>query len=223
MIIKWSYLGVVPYQPAMELMAQLRAEVEKGAPDHILLLQHDPVITRGSSQKKSSDAGLTRSPEEIQSQGIQIVDTDRGGQTTVHGPGQLVGYMIVDLKRKKMKLKDFVFQVMETVKATVDSYGLETRIDQNLPGLFVEQKKVAFCGFNVKQHVTTHGFSINVNNDLKPFGLIVPCGNEETSITSMEMETHRRHSIFDVYWRFITNYADISQEDMEETFIEDFG
>lgn len=222
MVVKWSYLGIVPYGQTLMLMRQLRGQIAAGKHDeHILLLQHPTVITRGNSEK-GPDSGLAIPRLELEQGGVQIVDTDRGGKTTLHSPGQLVGYFILDLKRRNLKIKDFVLDVVETLRRVLDSYDIEAHSDEALPGLFTDEGKIAFLGFNVKQHVTTHGFALNVNNDLSFFDHIVPCGMQDVNITSMKQVTGQRFSLFDVYWRFITYFSDMYGDELEEVFIEDF-
>lgn len=204
------------------MMERIRNNViEENAPDHIFLLQHRPVVTLGKSQKDSDDS-LLLSRFEMEQKGVEIIQTNRGGKTTLHSPGQLVGYIVSDLRRRKLGIKDFVFQVVEAIHCVLKSYGVDARIDQKLPGLFVADRKIAFLGMNVKHNVTTHGFAINVNNDLRYFDMIVPCGQKKGGVTSLSQEFGRRFSIFDVYWRFVTCFAHQFGDEMEEIQIRDF-
>jgi lipoate-protein ligase B len=222
MNVKWSYLGVLPYGHTLDLMQRLRERiVADGADDILLMLQHKSVITRGNSEK-GTDGGLLLPADEIRRLGIDIQQADRGGKTTFHGPGQLVGYLLVDLKRRGMKVKEFVHEVTEITVQVLDSYGISGRIDEKLPGVFVDDSKIAFFGFNVKNNVTAHGFSLNINNNLKPFSYVEPCGLKNASVTSMEKIGGQRFSIFDVYWRFITYFGDRFGDELEEVFVEDF-
>ncbi len=221
--VRWSYLGIVPYAETVELMQAIRTRIHQDQqPDQILLLQHNPVITRGLSEK-GTEKGLVLPRPEIEQKGIRIIDTDRGGQTTFHGPGQLVGYCMLDLKRRNLKIREFVMEILDVLSLVLDSYGMESVKDEKEPGIFVSGEKIAFIGLNVKQNVTTHGFSLNVNNDLKYFDYIVPCGMETCQVTSMEEIDGNRFSIFDVYWRFITYFADHFGDELEEVVVEDFA
>ncbi len=222
MEIRWSYIGLVPFKNTIQLMERLREEVfDRKSSDKLLLLQHHPVITRGSSFA-GDESDITIPVEELKNRGIDIVDTDRGGKTVFHGPGQLVGYFIVDLKRRKKAIKPFVMDVANVLKSVLDSYGIDSVVDEHYPGLFVDGKKIAFLGFNVKKNVTTHGFALNINSDLEYFEYVVPCGLLDVKVTSMEEVTGHQFSVFDVYWRFITYLADLYGDDLEEVVVEDF-
>jgi lipoate-protein ligase B len=218
-MIKWSYLGLTPYERALKLQFDLRTQVQTGAsPDYLLLLSHPPVVTRGVSDRGND--GLIEPRERFDAERIPIHDIDRGGKTTYHGPDQLVGYLIFDLKRRGLKTRVFVQKVAESIVAVVDSYGIDAHYDDNDPGVVVDDRKIAFLGFGVQKNVTMHGFGLNVGRDLKPFAYIVPCGKLGRKITSMEEETNRAFSMYDVYWRFVTAFATIFNDEVEEVFVD---
>lgn len=221
MMVHWSYIGLVPYEKTYEMTERVRQRViGQQAPDHLFLLQHRPVVTLGKSQKGSDD-DLLLPRYEMEQKGVQIVQTNRGGKTTLHSPGQLVGYMVFDLKRRKLGIKDFVYKVADAISCMLNSYKVDVKIDEDLPGLYVEDKKIAFLGMNVRHGVTTHGFAINVNNDLRYFDMIISCGEKEGSVTSLANEFGELFSIFDVYWRFITCLSEQFGDEMEEIQIKD--
>ncbi|MCZ7586731.1 MAG: lipoyl(octanoyl) transferase LipB, partial [Deltaproteobacteria bacterium] len=166
---------------------------EGSAVEYLLFLEHPNVITRGYSER-GADAGLISSREEIAAAGFELVQTDRGGKTTLHNPGQLVGYTIFDLKRNNYRIKTFVQMIEETLMDTLATFDLTGERRKNDPGLYVEGKKIAFLGLNVDGPVTTHGFSINVRNDLRPFGHIVPCGQPQPS-DYVDFGISRRHRV----------------------------
>ena len=219
MTIKWSYLGLTEFESALKLQHELRTQVlEGGKTDYLLLLSHPPTITRGYSER--SDAGLVEPRERLEAEGIKIIDVDRGGRTTYHGPDQLIGYMIFDLKRRKLKTREFVQKVAEAIVTMLDSYGIESFYDESDPGVMVGPAKIAFLGFNIQKEVTTHGFALNVGRDIKAFSYIVPCGKMGRKITSMEELVGRAFSTFDVYWRVVTALGAGLGEIMEEVAVE---
>jgi lipoate-protein ligase B len=215
MTIKWSFLGLTPYEKALALQLDLRNQLLEGsAVDFLLLLSHPPVVTRGYSER--GDAGLLQPRETFAAEGIQIVDVDRGGKTTYHGPDQLVGYFIFNLNRREIKPRDFVESVGQTLVEVLDSYGIEAVYNQADPGVEVDGKKIAFLGFSIHKGISMHGFSLNMGRDLKPFSYIVPCGKEGRRITSMEELTGTGYSIFDLYWRVVTVIGQDFEDEMEE-------
>jgi lipoate-protein ligase B len=170
----------VPYREALDLQHRLRDERQAGViGDTLLLLEHDPVYTRG---RRSEPSEL---PLET---GIEVVDVDRGGKVTYHGPGQLVGYPI-------MATADVVAHVRAMERAIIAALadgGIEARSraaeGRDFTGVWVEDRKIASIGVHVQRGVTTHGFAVNVDCDLTPFGWIVPCGLPSVRMTSIEQE-----------------------------------
>lgn len=220
MSIKWSYLGLTEYQKALTLQKDLRKQVlEGGKSDYLLLLTHPPTITRGYSER--GDDGLIEPRERLEAERIRIYDIDRGGKTTYHGPDQLIGYLIFNIKERRTKIRDFVETMAGIIITTLDSYHIEAYYNSADPGVEVEKGKIAFIGFNVQKGVTTHGFALNVGRDLKPFEYIVPCGKMNRRITSMEGVAGRHFSHFDVYWRFVTAFGKLFNEELEEVTVED--
>ena len=183
------HLGTLEYQRAHELQERLRAARHAGAiPDVMLTLEHYPVYTRG---RRSASGELPMGEEWYRLQGFDIVDTDRGGKVTYHGPGQLVGYPII-------RVDDVVAYVRALERALVaalaeEGIGARARPEDgpDFTGVWVEDRKIASIGVHVARGVTTHGFAVNVENDLQPFGWIVPCGLEGVHMTSLIKETRR--------------------------------
>jgi lipoyl(octanoyl) transferase len=182
-------LGTIEYRDGLELQERVRAARQCNAvPDVLLLLEHWPVYTRG---RRSVPGELPMGEEWYLMQGIEIVDTDRGGKLTYHGPGQLVGYPIV-------RVDDVVAYVRLLERALVAALGEEGISGRARPedgpdftGVWVENRKIASIGVHVARGVTTHGFALNVENDLQPFGWVVPCGLEDVQMTSLIKETGR--------------------------------
>ena len=176
-------LGTVEYRSALALQRRLRdARAEGALPDVLLLLEHPPVYTRG---RRSGPGELPMGEDWYLAQGIDVVDTDRGGKVTYHGPGQLVGYPI-------MAVGDVVAFVRTIERATVAALteaGIEGRVrtdeGPDFPGVWVEDRTIASIGIHVARGVSTHGFAINVENDLQPFEWVVPCGLEGVRMTSV--------------------------------------
>ncbi len=180
-------LGTVDYRRALALQGRIRSARQAGrVADTLLLLEHPPVLTRG---RRTAPGELSMGEAWYRERGIDVVDTDRGGRVTYHGPGQLVGYPI-------MRIADVVayLRTMERaiVTALADS-GVTARArpeeGPDFTGVWTEDRKIASIGVHVARGVTTHGFAINVDNDLQPFEWIVPCGLDGVSMTSIARET----------------------------------
>jgi lipoyl(octanoyl) transferase len=179
--------GLVPYEEARLAQKQLEAaRLEDRIPDLLLLLEHPPVYTKG---RRSSPEELPMGEQWYRLQGIEVADTDRGGRVTYHGPGQLVGYPIVSLRPYGDDVHDYIRRMERVIIAALDDWGVEARLIEGLTGVWTgEQRKVGSIGVHVNRGVTTHGFAINVNNDLQPFEWIVPCGIEACRMTSLSRE-----------------------------------
>jgi lipoyl(octanoyl) transferase len=182
-------LGTVPYADALALQERHRARVQSGAdPGVLLLLEHPPVYTRG---RRTGPGELPMGEEWYRAQGIEVVDTDRGGRVTYHGPGQLVGYPV-------MRVDDvvaFVRAMERAIVAALADFAIaaRTRTDEggDFTGVWVAERKIASIGIHVQRGVSTHGFAVNVDNDLQPFEWIVPCGLGGVRMTSVCGETGR--------------------------------
>lgn len=179
-------LGVLEYQKAWDLQEELRAlRISNKIPDTFLLVEHPPVYTMG---RRDSAEDFLSSEDEIRSDGIDIIKSNRGGRITYHGPRQIVGYFIFSLHSTKKGVKDFVCAVEEVCLRTLQHFGVEGRRDPEYPGLWIGQNKIAAVGLNFVQGVSQHGFSFNVDPDLLHYRHIVPCGIAERGITSLKMQ-----------------------------------
>ncbi|WP_372791467.1 lipoyl(octanoyl) transferase LipB [Paraconexibacter sp.] len=182
-------LGLVEYQAALALQQRVRAARQADAiPDTMLLLEHPPVLTRG---RRKSPEDLPMGDAWYRANGIDVVDVDRGGKVTYHGPGQLVGYPIV-------RVTDVVGFVRDMEQAIISALAHEqveahsrTCEGPDFTGVWVEDRKIASIGVHVAKGVTTHGFAVNVQNDMQPWNWIVACGLPEVQMTSLYMETGR--------------------------------
>ena len=175
-------LGRTDYGQALELQRQLIAERQQGLiPDQLLLLEHPHVITLGRNGKA---ANLLASDEVLSRAGIAFYPTDRGGDVTYHGPGQLVGYPIMDLREWQRDVGAYVRAVEQTIIDTLADYGISAGRIPKLTGVWVDDRKIAAIGVHISRWVTSHGFALNVSTDLSYFQYIVPCGLTKP-VTSM--------------------------------------
>lgn len=160
-------LGVVPYQPTWEAMREFTGQRQPDTQDEIWLLQHPPVYTLGQAGK----------PEHLlRDTGIPVVKIDRGGQITYHGPGQLIVYLLIDLARRKLKVRELVQLIEQALIDCLADYGIAAERHDGAPGVYVGAAKIAALGLRVKGGCSYHGLSLNVDMDLAPFDGINPCG-----------------------------------------------
>jgi lipoate-protein ligase B len=178
-----GYLGIVPYERALELQQKLmRARAKGSIPDVTLLLQHPPVFTIG--RFRGEDEMLVP-PEKLQQEGIAVFHTNRGGSITYHGPGQLVSYPILNLQENGLSVREYIWKLEEVVIKLLLSLGVKSHRVANYPGVWVDGRKVCSVGIHVSHHITTHGFALNVNTDLRHFEYINPCGIKGKVMTSL--------------------------------------
>jgi lipoyl(octanoyl) transferase len=179
-------LGTVPYRHALAIQTEIQAQRQaEEVPDTLLLLEHPPVFTRG---RRAADDELALGEAFYRERGIEILPTDRGGKVTYHGPGQLVGYPIMRVHDIGAHLR----KMEAAIVAALAEYGIEacSRCDEGIDytGVWVADRKIASIGVHVSRGVSTHGFAVNVSNDLTPFTWIVPCGLADVTMTSMTQE-----------------------------------
>jgi lipoyl(octanoyl) transferase len=188
-------LGRVPYREAWDLQRSLAAGVSQGAiPDTVVLLEHPPVITLG----RRTEEGELHVPEGAD---VEIVETDRGGKSTYHGPGQLVCYPILDLTRHGQDVKRYCRDLEEALIRTLGAVGIEATRLEGLTGIWVERppRKIASIGVHISKWVTTHGYALNVDLDPAPFTQwITACGLADTSFTSVAQELGRPITVDEV-------------------------
>ncbi|HEX5726740.1 MAG TPA: lipoyl(octanoyl) transferase LipB [Longimicrobiaceae bacterium] len=183
-------LGLVPYGEGLAIQDELVQRRRAGeAPDTLLLLEHTHVITLGSG---SHAEHVLVSPQERAERGIELFETGRGGDVTYHGPGQLVGYPILDLKPDRQDLHRYLRDLEEVLIGTLAEFGLRGGRKEGLTGVWVEDRKLAAIGVRVSSGwITSHGFALNVSTDLAFFGAIVPCGIREHGVGSISRELGR--------------------------------
>ena len=181
-ICQVSRLGTVEYQQAWDLQVRLAQDIREGTrPNTLLLLEHLKVYTTG---RLSRPDHLMLSPDQLRQLGICVYETDRGGQVTYHGPGQLVGYPVVDLKEWGGPLK-YVRTLERIVTDTLADFQIEAQVVDGVTGVWASDAKIAAIGVKISRGVAYHGFAINVNTDLSYYDHIVPCGIEDGPVTSM--------------------------------------
>jgi lipoyl(octanoyl) transferase len=183
-------LGRVGYGEGLELQAKLVDERRSGAiGDTLLLLEHPPVITLGV-KTRGQTANIVATPEALAAEGVEVFETGRGGDITYHGPGQLVGYPIMDLRPDRQDVHRYVRDIEEALIVGLREFGIEGRRVEGRTGVWVgaagREEKIAAIGVRISRWITSHGFALNVSTDLKHFRLIVPCGITDRGVTSME-------------------------------------
>lgn len=224
-MISVLHLGQLDFATALKLqqrLVELRKEGRIG--DVLLLLEHTPVITLGRNAKEKN---ILASPEELVRRGVEVFETNRGGDVTFHGPGQLVGYPIFDLrgyalpdgKRKTLGAVDYVRRLEEVLIRTCADFRISTKRVAGLTGVWTEvetgdEAKVAAIGVHISHFVTSHGFALNVNTDLSYFDLIVPCGIEDKPVTSMSKELGKHVDSGAVAEALSRNFGTVFQSQM---------
>jgi lipoyl(octanoyl) transferase len=180
------HLGLVDYQAGLDLQRELVEQRKQGLiPDTLLLLEHPPVITLGARNHNAS-SNVLETPEALALKGVALFETGRGGDVTYHGPGQLVGYPILELQADRRDVHRYVRDLEEVLIRAVSDFGIAASRIPGLTGIWVGDQKLAAIGVRISRWVTSHGFALNVSTDLSNFGLIVPCGIADKGVTSME-------------------------------------
>lgn len=235
MVIAVVQLGTVDYATGLRLQSELvAARKEDRIPDTLLLLEHKPVITLGRNGREQN---ILQSREQLASRGVELFETDRGGDVTFHGPGQLVGYPIFDLRGfpsngkslKHLGAVDYVRRVEEVLIRGCLEYGIPTKRVPGLTGVWTdwqtspvegdrhplrEDSKIAAIGVHISRSVTSHGFALNVNTDLDYFKLIVPCGIADKPVTSLAKELDRPVDVVEVAQCVSRNFGRVFDRQM---------
>ena len=210
-------LGRVPYLEAWDLQRSLADAVRQGLiPDTVMLLEHPPVITLG----RRADLSELHVPEGAD---VEIVETDRGGKSTYHGPGQLVCYPIFDLTRHGEDVKRYCRDLEESIARTLNAFGLEAKSIDGLTGIWLTPppRKIASIGVHISKWVTTHGYALNVDLDPAPFtDWITACGLEDTAFTTVARELGRPVSVDDVRPHAVAALGEVFQLALEEQRLE---
>jgi lipoyl(octanoyl) transferase len=206
-------LGATPYLEAWELQRSLAGAVSQGAiPDTIVLLEHPPVITLG----RRTETNELHVPADA---AVEVVETDRGGKSTYHGPGQLIAYPILDLNRHGRDVKKYCRDLEEAIIQTVAPFGVEATRIEGLTGVWLQSppRKICSIGVHISRWVTTHGYALNVDLDPAPFtDWITACGLEDAAFTTIARELERQISVDEVRPHAASALADVFELELEE-------
>jgi len=200
-------LGTQPYSEIWNAMKQFTDKRTHDTPDEIWLLQHPPVYTQGQAGK----------PEHILNPGhIPIVQSDRGGQVTYHGPGQLIAYILMDIQRRKLGVRSLVCELERILIRLLNAFGLLAETKPGAPGVYINHTKIASIGLRVRKGCTYHGLALNINMDLKPFLGINPCGYSGLNMTQLS-EHHPEINIQQVEAQLSSLFSTHFEEDNDAT------
>ncbi|MBH17240.1 MAG: lipoyl(octanoyl) transferase [Acidobacteria bacterium] len=210
-------LGTVGYCDALELQQILVEERRHGrVSDLLLLLEHPHVITRGAGARESSDHVLV-DRSTLDAEAIDIVDTGRGGDVTYHGPGQLIGYPILDLKPDRCDVRRYVRDLEEVMIRTAAAFGVVAGRVNGLTGVWVGEAKLGAIGVRVSRWITSHGFAFNVSPDLSRFEMIVPCGIVDKGVTSLSALLDQELVLADVESAVVTSFSEVFERTVRTT------
>ncbi len=198
-------LGLVGYGEAFGFQRAVAAARDANTlPDILITLEHPPVITLG---RRANRSNLLAAPEWLAQWGVEVHQSTRGGDITYHGPGQLVGYPIVNLREWGLGVAEYVHTLERCIIDLLAGFGLAGRQDPQYVGVWVEQEKVAAIGVAVSRGITMHGFALNVDPNLSHFGLINPCGITDRGVTSLARLLERRITVDEVRPRLVDSFA----------------
>ena len=193
-------LGLCDYNEALLSQKNTRNQLIKNSGKNTLfLLEHNHTYTLGKNGN----------PNNILNKNCELFETDRGGDVTYHGPGQLVGYPIIDLKTMGLGIRSYVSNIEQVLIHVLYDYGINASIKPGLTGVWIEDRKIASIGIRVSRWITTHGFALNVNTDMNYFSNIISCGIENVYMTSMEKELGKKISMNDIKQSTINHFNDI--------------
>ena len=210
-------LGTIGYADALAMQRALVEERKAGTiPDLLLLLEHLPVITLGV-KGDGGRSNVVATPDRLAELGIDVQETGRGGDVTYHGPGQIVGYPILDLKPDRCDVHRYVRDVEEVMIRVCAGYGVRAGRISGLTGTWVGAEKIGAIGIRISRWVTSHGFAFNVSTRLDHFQLIVPCGIADRGVTSLEKALGRALPLGEVEDRFVRHFADVFERAVTTT------
>ncbi len=211
-------LGVEPYGPMQELQNRLAERRQQGLiGDLLLLLEHTPVITLG---RRADPSHILAPPEVLAREGIEVQQTERGGDVTYHGPGQLVGYPILHLPSYNLGASDYMHRLEEVIMRALADFGLATHRREGIIGVWVGENKIAALGVRIKRGVTLHGFALNVNPDMRHWSFIIPCGITDGWVTSLAQELAQPPEMAEVRRRIAHHFAELFRVELVPTTLE---
>ncbi len=209
---EFHHLGTLGYAESLAQQEDLAAQRKRGeAPDTLLLLEHEHVITLGRSAKRSN---VIADDDERDEWGCQLFETGRGGDVTYHGPGQLVGYPIINLAPDRCDVRRYLRDLEEVIIRTAADFSITGERIPGRTGVWVSDEKVAAIGVRISRWVTMHGFALNVTTNLDYFSLIVPCGISDCRVTSLEKLTGRRLTLREVADRVVHHFGRVFNREM---------
>ena len=209
-----TYLGRTEYQSAWDLQRELfDLRVAKKIPDVLLLTEHEHVYTLG---KSSDDDHLLAGEDVLRAKGAQVFKIDRGGDVTYHGPGQLVGYPILDLGNFYHDVHRYLRDLEEVILRTLDEYGIKGHRESDFTGVWVGNDKIAAIGVKVSHWVTMHGFAFNINTDLRYFESIIPCGIFHKGVTSLQQLIGREIALSEVSAKVVKHFSQVFETEITE-------
>lgn len=203
------YLGTISYSDCLEIQQSAQQDLISGEDTFagkIFFLEHKPVITVG---KFGSERNLLAGRQVLQQKGIELFETSRGGDFTYHGPGQLVCYPVLNLKKLGHGVKKYINLLEEVIIQTLNEYGIEAYRKEKYPGVWVGGSKIAFVGIYVRKHVTMHGFSLNITKQTDAFSHIIPCGIPDLHITSISEVLNKKLEQDDIIQRIAVSFEKI--------------
>jgi len=219
-ILTYCDLGFIDYKEAWDLQLEIHSKRVTGEVDDFLfLLEHPNTYTLGKTAHKEN---LVGSEDYLTQNKISVYDIDRGGDITYHGPGQIVGYPIIDLNNWFNDTHKYLRALEEVIIKTCKDYGLKSERNPKHTGVWIDDKKIAAIGIKVSRWVTMHGFAFNVNTDLNLFSGIIPCGIQDKTVTSLKQELNREINIREVKEKLLKNfiqlfeYSTVTSRDKEE-------
>lgn len=214
--LPWSYLGKRPYQETWNLQEETRAKIHStGEGDILFVVQHPPTLSLGRGEK----GGNVLFPhDELQKRGFDVVETNRGGKVTYHGPGQLVAYPVINIKRFKMGVKNFVAALEETMIRCLGKVGIAAERREKFIGAWVDGKKIGSIGVHIRKQISIHGLAMNVETNLDHFNVITACGIDGVTLTSIQQEGVQMN-VEQILDPFVAAFADVFGCDLEKVEI----
>jgi lipoyl(octanoyl) transferase len=205
--LKYCDLGFIYYKEAWDLQQEIHSKKVSGEiEDYFLLLEHPNTYTLGKTAHKEN---LIGSEEYLNQNQISVYEIDRGGDITYHGPGQIVGYPIIDLNNWYKDTHKYLRALEEVIIKTCSEYGLNCERNPKHTGVWIGDRKIAAIGIKVSRWITMHGFAFNVNTDLNLFNGIIACGIQDKSVTSLKQELNREISIQEVKDKLLYNFSNV--------------
>jgi|TARA_B100001093_G_scaffold456117_1_gene466821 lipoate-protein ligase B len=200
MLFKIQDLQRLNYKDTLKIQQDLREKIALNkSDDSLIIVEHDHVYTLGKNAN----------PNNILNDNCSVIQTDRGGDVTYHGPGQLVVYPILNLKKKNIGVKNYVKKIEQVIQLTLNDFKIDSNIPLNETGVWVNNKKIASIGIHVSKGITMHGLAINVSTDLSYFDHIISCGIEGVKMTSIDKELGKKIAMNDIKKQFVSNFNNI--------------